>query len=124
MQLKLFDEKTEKEFGGALNRGRRKSARPLDPTRPIHFILKATNSHELLANRVFVEEKARALAARFGVRVYALVVNADHVHMILKISRRDLYARWVRGLTGRLDCRFEARTRSEGFERLELAPFR
>lgn len=100
MQLKLFEEKIEKEFGGSLNQGRRKLSRPLDPTKPIHFILKARDSADLLENRVYVEEKARSLAVKFGIRIYAVVVNADHVHFIIKISRRDFYNRWIRGLTG------------------------
>lgn len=101
-QMNLFSEKPVLEFGGSLNRGKRKTARPLDTKRPHHFVLKATNPFLLLRNRRQVEELCEKMSRRFGIKIYKLAAHADHIHLCLQIPNRVLYRRWIRGLTSML----------------------
>lgn len=104
-QLYLFKEKQILEFGGNLNRGKRKTARPLDPKRSLHFVLKATNAFVLLGNRKKVDELVQSMNRRFGVRVYGIRIEADHIHLSTLIKNRELYRRWIRALTAVLVLR-------------------
>jgi REP element-mobilizing transposase RayT len=98
-QFKLFKEKTNLSFGGSELKGRRKSARPLDSKRPTHIILKATNPYHLLRHRRIVNETIEQCSRKFGVRVYESAVQADHIHLGVKIPSRFLYRAWIRALT-------------------------
>jgi len=101
-QLDLFKEQLVREFGGVLGKGRRKTARPLDTKRSLHLVLKATNAFLLLRRRGEVEQEIHRMSRRFGVKIYRLVVQADHIHLSALIPSRILYCRWIRGLTSRL----------------------
>jgi hypothetical protein len=101
-QLKLFSQNNSLEFGGTLNRGRRKTARPLDTKRSVHFVLKATNPHLLLRYRRRGEQLTQNMSRRFGVRLYGFAVEADHIHLSARITNRVLYRRWIRALTSGL----------------------
>lgn len=106
-QMNLFITKTEIEFGGSLLSGKRKTARPLDSTKPIHTILKATNSLLLLKNRVEVEHILVKYAKKFALKIYDCGIHADHIHLSLKIPNRRLYLRWIRSVTSVLVLRFK-----------------
>jgi len=101
-QLNLFKEKLTREFGGTLNKGRRKSARPLDTKRPLHLVLKSTSPFLLLRRRGEIEKEIHRMSQRFGLKVYRIAVQADHVHLSIRIPSRILYCRWIRGLTSSL----------------------
>jgi len=101
-QLNLFTEKLVREFGGALNKNRRKTARPLNTKRSLHFVLKATSPFLLLRRRPEVEQEIYRMSRRFGIKIYRIAVNADHIHLSAQIPSRILYCRWFRGLTSRL----------------------
>lgn len=98
-QLNLFKEKIQREFGGSLLLGKRKAARPIDTKKSIHLVLKAKNSFALLRNKKTVEETLRKYAQKFGLTIYALGVQADHIHLEIKVPSRELYVRWVRAIT-------------------------
>lgn len=121
-QLKLFSEKPAIEFGGSLLVGKRKSRRPLDT--------KATNALRLLRRRPIVEKTIREMSDRFDVRIYELGVQADHVHVAIRVPSREIYNRWIRALTSLLcqrvsDLKWRLRpytklgTWGRGFERLK-----
>ena len=101
-QLSLFKDKPRLEFGGVLGIGKRKAARPLDTKRPHHFVLKAKCANRLLRRRKEIEQVIHRYSARFGVRIYSLAVNADHIHLNVRITNRVLYRRWIRAITSRL----------------------
>jgi len=101
-QLNLFKEKLTCEFGGALNKGRRKTARPLDSKRSLHLVFKCTNPFLLLRRRDEIEKEIFRMSHRFGLKVYRIAVQADHIHLSVRIPSRVLYCRWIRGLTSRL----------------------
>ncbi len=99
-QLPLFDTKIKTAFGGTLNVGKRKGTRPLDSRRPVHLIFKAKSEELLLARRDLVRATIEKIGAKNGVRIQSMAVNADHIHIIIEIPNRQLYTRWIRGVTG------------------------
>lgn len=101
-QLNLFANNVRLEFGGTLGRGRRKCERPLVFRKPIHFVLKAQNSWLLLRHQKEIGEVLESMSARFGVKIYSLAVNADHIHLVIKLHSRELYRRWIRAVTSLL----------------------
>lgn len=104
-QLKLFDFELKREHGGSLNLGKRKETRPLDFSKPVHLILKASETEILLAHLDTVERTIEEMSVRFQVPVYSVGVNADHVHLNLKFANRPTYTSWVRATTGVLTRR-------------------
>jgi REP element-mobilizing transposase RayT len=105
--MNLFAANIKTDFGGSLLNGKRKSARPLDSTKPIHTILKATNSLLLLKNRAKIEDILNTYAKRFALKIYDCGIHADHIHLSLKIPNRRLYLRWIRAVTSVLVLRFK-----------------
>ncbi len=102
-QQHLFREKVLNEFGGSLfKKGQRKVARPLSTKRPIHLVLKAKSANLLLRNRITIQKRAEKLGRKFGIKLYAVAVQADHIHVALRISSRRMYSAWIRSLTGTL----------------------
>jgi len=101
-QLKLFTENLAREFGGVLNKGRRKTARPLDRKRSLHLVLKATSPFLLLRRRRDIEQEIHRMSRRFGIKLHRIAVHADHIHLSVQIPSRILYCRWIRGLTAQL----------------------
>src|SRR5687768_8954194 len=99
-QLKLFEFKIQTAFGGELNLGKRKCARPLDSKRPLHLIFKAQTDELLLTHQALIQVTVERIAAKNGVRIQSLVIHADHIHIILEIPQRQIYNRWIRGVTG------------------------
>ena len=97
-QLLLFKDKIELSFGGSKLKGVRKSARPLSTKRPVHLVLKATNAFFLLRQMKCVEQVLGKYGKRFGVQIYELGVQADHLHICLRISNRDGYRKWIRAV--------------------------
>jgi putative transposase len=95
-QLKLFSEKVEREFGGSLNLGKRKQKRPLAPKLPAHFVLKANNHDLLLPHSVIVVAVVRKYSEKFGVKIFELGLETDHIHIEAQIPSRELYTRWIR----------------------------
>jgi len=99
-QLALFETKITTAFGGSLNQGKRKQARPLDSKRPVHLILKAGREDLLLAHRNQVTVTISKNAGKLGVRICSMAVNADHLHLLIEFPNRELDSRWIRGVTG------------------------
>jgi REP element-mobilizing transposase RayT len=104
-QMKFF-KKTENQFGGSLNLGKRKTARVLDTRKPIHFVLKSQKSIQLHSNRRQLRQLLFHFAKKFGVRIYSESVQKDHWHFCIKITHRILYRSFIRALTGTLALKF------------------
>lgn len=101
-----FFKKTEKEFGGSLLIGKRKTARVLDSRKPIHFVLKCNKSVILHAHRKRLRYLLFFYAKKFGIKVYKESVQKDHWHFCLKITNRHLYRSFIRALTGTIALQF------------------
>ena len=92
----------KKEFGGDLNLGKRKNARPLSVKAPLHLNLKST-THRLFNpyNRT-LEKTLRSLAGKYHIKIYDLAFNWSHIHLVISIPSRDAYKEFIRTLTAAL----------------------
>ncbi len=76
-QIKLFSEKVVKEFGGnvSTSTGKRKVARPLVFSKPMHLVLKtskAKGKYAFSPTDYRLKNLIQKMAARFGVKVYSV----------------------------------------------------
>lgn len=108
IQLHLFKEIVDRSHGGSKAKGKRKSFRPLSTKDPIHLVLKAKEPFQLLRNIDTVEQTLKKYALRFGITIYETAVQADHLHLSIKIPSRDLYCRWIRAITSVLTIKISA----------------
>ena len=99
-QLKLFKEKVNKEFGGALLKGR-KSKRPLSTKCPIHLTLRSTEFN-LRRNERKILNLWNKLSKKFHIKTYKLAIMSNHIHASIKIEHRDFYNKFIQALTGLL----------------------
>jgi putative transposase len=105
-QLSMF--KSEPRFfGGQLLHGRRRGRRPLSSKEPIHLVLRslwAVGKHSLLRreNKSEVEKIIRIFAHRFGVTVYRLAIQGNHIHLIIRPMARRPYAAFIRAISGKI----------------------
>jgi REP element-mobilizing transposase RayT len=92
------------EFGGTVKAGQRKSMRPLSSRNPVHLVMRAdiSRSGSLLKYRHKIDVLVRALAQKFGVRVYEYSVVGNHLHFVVLFGSRDSYRKWIRALAGML----------------------
>ena len=101
------DSQSQKFFGGALLHGRRKSYRPLTKKDSIHFVLrslwaKGPNSFLVKRNHHQIERIIRRFAKKFGVRIYRLAINSNHLHLLLRITNRRLYTAFIKAVSGQI----------------------
>lgn len=99
-QLSFFKSKHPLFYGGALV-GKRKARRPLCSKRPLHIVLKA-RKRNLYAQKIFLEMEMERHAKQYSLKIYSRAVNADHIHLLVKISNRENYKSFIRALTGYL----------------------
>lgn len=113
--------KKEKIFGGSsLKKGRRKTARPLDPKLPLHLVLRANvnSKTSLLVHLGWVEFYLQKFGQRFGVKIYRKATVSNHIHLLLKFPNRECYIKFVRAFTGALSKKFEVEWSCRPFSRI------
>ncbi len=95
--------KPKDSFGGSLLKGNPKGKRPLDSKLPIQLTLRAGKSVLRLPKTIGpVNEIIRTTAKKHGVRIYDSANVGNHIHAVLKISRLQSWAPFIRELTGRI----------------------
>jgi REP element-mobilizing transposase RayT len=96
---------TPLSHGGDLRQGKRKIARPVDPNRPIHIVLRATRArgewsmlHRRNKARIFllIHQKAE----RFDVKIYRFSNVGNHLHILALPGSRDGFQNFLRASTG------------------------
>lgn len=90
------------EFGGSLLIGKRKTKRVLSFSKPMHFVFKSDNARNGLAFVKYqkqVIELINNISRVYGIKVYDLAVNFNHIHCVVKLSNCDMYKKWIRHLT-------------------------
>ena len=103
-QVSLFPA-LKSEFGGSLLRSNAKVARPLHTKKSIHLVLKskfAIGRHSLLAPKhiLEVDRIVRSQAKACGIKIYHFINVGNHLHLVMKIKNRVLYARFIRAISG------------------------
>lgn len=97
----------ELEFGGKLRKGRRKIARPIDPKRSMHVVLRSSRArgkwsllHPKNVRRVRAEVDRAAI--RFRVKIHGFSNVGSHVHLIAKAPTREAFQRFLKTASGRI----------------------
>ncbi len=93
-QTKFWKESKDTKHGGSYAKGKRKSARPVVTKSPMHLMFRssrARGSWNFLRKPRAIEEKARALAKKYRVRVFHYTNVGNHLHFTVQAaSRREL----------------------------------
>jgi REP element-mobilizing transposase RayT len=105
-QLKLFPT-PDLQHGGQTRIGRRKIARPIDPKRPLHLVLRSSKArgawsmlHPRHARRV--DALVRETARKYAVRIERYANVGNHLHVLLLPGSRRTFRAFIRELTGRV----------------------
>ena len=104
-QLKLFDGKSTTQHGGSLSIGRRKSERPLSTRKPIHLTLRSSRAKGAWSLRRFkdgIRKLAEKVATRWGIKIYSLTVNGNHLHVVIRIGNRKCFQNFLRVFSGQV----------------------
>jgi hypothetical protein len=93
------------QHGGDCRAGKRKTARPIDPKRPMHVTIRSSRArgawsmlHPRHARRV--DALAHRTARRHGVRLYRFVNVGNHAHLLVRARKRAHFQAFLRDLTG------------------------
>jgi REP element-mobilizing transposase RayT len=108
MQLRLFTDSAAREWtrvehGGDVRRGRRKLERPVSNRRPMHLTLhsrRARGDWSMLKHRRCVREALEACARRAGVRIYDFANVGSHLHLLVRVRRRQAFQSFLRSFSG------------------------
>lgn len=82
----------ELRFGGLLNQGKRKAARPFSHRVPIHVVLKssrARGSWSLKRHSERVERLLRMTARAYQIRVFYHANVGNHLHLLIRTESRS-----------------------------------
>jgi REP element-mobilizing transposase RayT len=96
-------------FGGALEMSPRKSIRPLSLRNPTHLVLKAKLCFNLFKNKAHIQKIIMKQSKTFGVKVYGISIQRDHIHLNLKIFSRRMYKGFIRAVTGLIARKLKAK---------------
>ncbi|MDR3607597.1 MAG: transposase [Oligoflexia bacterium] len=99
--------KARTEHGGSIRQGRRKLARPLDPKRPLHLVLRSEKAQGKLSllygqNWRKIEYLTARLSRRYGVRVYQFANSGNHLHLLVRGKTRKGLQDFLRVLSGKV----------------------
>jgi putative transposase len=99
--------------GGALRNSRKgRKARPLNTKEPVHLVFKAHRSvlrYGLRSPRSFslVQRLIQRYAKKFYIKIEQVSIQQDHLHFLIRTSRRSFYQSFFRVLAGQIAQQFE-----------------
>src|SRR5882724_12148580 len=99
----LHAELVRTEHGGAVRRGRRKLERPVSVRRPMHVVLtsqRARGPWSLRRHDRTVRDALRAMAGRFGIKIYDFANVGTHLHLLVRARRRASFQGFLRSFAG------------------------
>jgi REP element-mobilizing transposase RayT len=99
-QLSFF-KPTSPAFGGELQKGKRKTVRPIDPKSTLHLVLKSSRARgewSLLhrRNKIRIQDLLDRLARKNGVKVYHYANVGNHLHLLIKVKDRNGFQRFLK----------------------------
>lgn len=103
-----------KSFGGDLNQGKRKTARPISTQRPMHLVIRSTKAVGRLSfsnHQRQLDQTLRSTAIKWGVVVRKAAWVRNHVHLVVQVGSRTQYQGWIRELTAAIVGVLKARVR-------------
>ncbi len=92
-------------FGGDIRAGRRKIARPIDPKRPMHIVLRSIRARGAWSmlkrgNNARIHRLVDETASKYGVRVHRFSNVGNHLHLLVSTKTRRGFQSFLRVLTG------------------------
>src|SRR4051794_22703013 len=101
----LFFKPISASFGGDSQKGKRKTARPLDPKSTLHLVLKSSRAKATWSllhrrNKIRVQDLLEKLARRNGVKVYRFVNVGNHLHLLIQVRDRVGFQKFLRVFAG------------------------
>ena len=105
--------------GGTLRQKRKgRKARPLSTKDPIHLVLKADKLSLRRKNGLFVGLRSplafliinsviKKYSKRFFVKIEQISINHDHIHILIRISKRSLAQHFLRVAAGQIAQQFK-----------------
>jgi REP element-mobilizing transposase RayT len=109
-QLSLLPEcKAQREHGGELAIGKRKTRRPLDPRKALHVVLRSPSAEPKSSSsflrkeyRSFIKEWLFRLARSYGITVYRFSTNSTHLHLLIRLKDRKGFQTFLRVFCGKI----------------------
>lgn len=95
----------QKNFGGSLLKGKRKTKRPLSFKRPMHIVLKSTKAkgiYSFVNHTRKIEEIISSTSQEKKIKVYGKAINFNHIHLVVQLSTEENYKSWIRLLPARI----------------------
>ena len=101
-------------YGGILRKKKLgRSQRPLSSREPLHLVIKA-NKHTLRTgtlrspyNRAIIERIIKKYAVRFSIKIEQYSIQGDHIHFLIRASRRFGYQYFFRVIAGQIAQQFQ-----------------
>lgn len=100
--------------GGTLrNKRAGRGARPLSSKEPLHLVLKVWRKHlrsESLrtpANFQLIQDIIRQYSKKFFVKIEQISIQGDHLHALIRTSRRSQFQHFFRVVSGQIAQRFQ-----------------
>ena len=100
-------------YGGTLRQCRAgRGARPLSSREPLHLVLKARKEKIRPGFRTYkrfalIHFILRKYAAHFFVKIEQVSIQGDHIHLLIRTTRRSNYQNFFRVFAGQISQRFE-----------------
>jgi REP element-mobilizing transposase RayT len=91
--------------GGDLAKGKRKTARPVDPKQALHVVMRSSQARGELSmlhprNYQHVHDFTHQIAKRLGVKIYQFSNVGNHLHLLIRFSSRALLKSFLRQIAG------------------------
>ena len=107
MKQLSFLPKPRLEHGGSIRTGKRKEARPFDPKRPVHLVLRSERargpwSMATTKNRRLVRATLESAERRSQTRIYQTANVGNHLHIVIEAPHKKALQTFLRLAAGQI----------------------
>ncbi len=100
-------ERPKDKFGGSLLKGNPRGKRPIHSKLPIHLVMRSSHARGVMSMRhpvqfARVNEMVRDVARHYGVTIYEYANVGNQMHLLIRITNRQCWLKFIRALSGRL----------------------
>lgn len=91
-------------FGGQLLKGNARESRPTNSKLPLHLVLRSHGRISMRNPLLFnaINEIVERVARKYGVKVYEYANAGNHIHLLIRVTKRQLWSAFIREITGRI----------------------
>ena len=92
-------------FGGSLQKGKRKSARPLNPKTTLHIVLKSSRARgawSMLRHKTKIRDLLERVANENQIKIYQYSNVGNHLHLLVQLKDRKCFQKFLRVFSGRV----------------------